>query len=168
MVTSSASFAHDCFEAALFPDVSDLLKVTYANNEKNGESLKLHVVLPRDEYVTKPEKPFVKYDTQDLLLDTGSVGLILASKNHLSEDKFKHLVGGALITYGATEAAKIYFRNSDYAKLKSILTGVGATLLLGILKEARDKQGFGTPDINDVLYTSLGGALISVRFSINF
>lgn len=164
---SSFVQAQECQEA-LNENISDLMKVSHVNNEHNGRPLQLNIEFSKNDLRKESFRPSFDYNVKDLALDAGVFGTIMASKSHLPDDKFKHVVAGALITYGATEVAKIYFRNSDHAKLKAILTGVGVTALVGILKEVRDKQGYGTPEAKDAYYTSLGGALVSIRYSVKF
>jgi hypothetical protein len=148
-------------------DFTDILKVVQTNNQYNSDPILLNIEFLRKNHVPK-KNSYSSYDFKDLSLDAGVLGIVGLSKSHLPDDKFKHVLAGALITYGATEIAKIYFKNSDRAKLKAILTGVAVTALVGIGKELRDKQGHGTPDANDALYTSLGGALVSIRYQIKF
>ena len=148
-------------------EVHELLKVNNAHNEKVAIPLIVEIDRKHLRELINREHKF-NYSAQNAALDTGVGSVIMASKNHMDDDKFKHLVVGALIGYGVTEVAKVYFKNSNQVQLKSILAGVGAAALIGLAKEIRDKQGYGTPDIKDFYYTAAGGALVSVRYSIKF
>lgn len=162
LVFTSVSFAQEessCEEQAPIP--SEILKLAPVD---------VHIVLGQSSEALlpkmKPKSTF--YGVKDLALDATMVGGIIASKPYMPEDKFKHLVAGAGIAYATTTIAKIYFRGQNHAQLKAVLAGFTAATLIGIAKELRDRKGYGTPDVKDAVVTSLGGAIVSVRFSINF
>ncbi len=118
--------------------------------------------------IDKIEDHSIRYDLQDLLLDTSMAGIIIASKSRMEDDKYKHFVAGAVIGYTSTQISKLLFKNDKYKKLKSILVGVLMASAAAGLKEYRDAQGFGTPETKDVLYTIMGSGLSAIRFVIKF
>lgn len=158
----------DCLGQEHDGEYSDLLAVVQENNRQNSKPLNLDVSFLGKEITTDKSLDSINYSTTDLALDAGITGIVLSSQGHLPDDKFKHVAAGALISYGATNIARIYFKNDEKAKIKSILAGIGAATLIGILKELVDKNGSGTYDKKDAYYTILGGTLVSIRYTAKF
>lgn len=137
-------------------NIRDISRAIRANNDQ-----KLKVV----EVDIFPEKIKSSIDKEQMFK---SAILIGNSKDRLAPDKYKHVVGGAVISYGTKEVAKIYFKDDFNAELKSTIAGVVASSLVGILKEVRDSRGYGNVEAKDAFATSLGGALVAVRYNYKF
>ncbi len=78
-------------------------------------------------------------------------------------DKRKHAIYGTLIGYGAKKICENFiFKKNN--KITCALTGAGAALLAGIVKELYDSTGRGNVDAMDAVYTFVPGALISFSY----
>ncbi len=92
------------------------------------------------------------------------IASILHTAFQAEKDKQKHAIIGALISAGTTKLCQKVF-NGKNKNLVCALTGAGAALIAGILKEYRDSKGHGTVDAKDAIYTFVPGALISFKLS---
>lgn len=84
---------------------------------------------------------------------------------HAPDDKKKHALAGILVGAGVTKICQKVFNKSDNS-MTCALSGAGAALLAGVLKEVYDAQGYGQVDAYDAIYTVVPGALISFKFQI--
>ncbi len=86
----------------------------------------------------------------------------------LEQDKQKHIALSAGIGISATALAKHYGSN----KFEAFMIGVGVALLVGIAKEAYDRNHPNhSEDVNDIYADTLGGvagSAISSQFSWKF
>ena len=80
----------------------------------------------------------------------------------IQPDKVKHFVAGAVI--GGTTQFLTYKATGN--KNTAFFVGLGASTLAGVAKELYDKQGHGTPDIKDAVWTSIGGLTSRVTLRI--
>ena len=79
------------------------------------------------------------------------------------DDKKKHALAGLLIGAGVTRICKkVFMKGQD--SMTCALSGAGAALLAGVLKEVYDGHGHGHVDAYDAIYTVIPGALISFKF----
>ena len=163
----SQAWAQDCWDEVQ-SEFYELNQISQKFALEKGKPLEVLVEFEEKKFNPPKTEHYSRFSFDHLALDAGVVAGVMVSKNFLPKDKFQHVAAGALISYGATEIAKIFFKNQDHAKLKSILTGVATATIVGIAKELRDRKGHGTPDVKDALATSIGGALVSIRYSIKF
>ena len=84
------------------------------------------------------------------------------SFTQIQPDKVKHFVAGAVI--GGTTQFLTYKATGN--KNTAFFVGLGASTLAGVAKELYDKQGHGTPDIKDAVWTSIGGLTSRVTLRI--
>lgn len=138
-------------------NIKDISKAIRANNDQKFKVVEVDIF-------PKKIRDYGE-DTRQML---NSAVLIQNSKDHLAPDKYKHVVGGAIISYGTQEVARIYFKDDVNAELKSTVAGIVASTLTGILKEVRDSRGYGNVEAKDAIATSLGGALVAVRYNYKF
>lgn len=163
----SQAWAQDCWYEVQ-SEFYELNQISQKFALEKGKPIEVLVEFEEKKFNPPKAEHSSRFSLEHLALDAGVISGVMVSKNFLPEDKFQHFASGVLIGYGATEIAKIFFKNQDHAQLKSILTGVAAATIVGIAKELRDRNGHGTPDFKDALATSLGGALVSIRYSIKF
>lgn len=91
--------------------------------------------------------------------------LLHSSANaQIQTDKVMHFGAGALIS--ATTTAITYKLTDN--KTASMLCGFGMATLAGIGKEVYDKKtGKGVADINDAIWTSIGGGIgVTIVFTL--
>jgi len=92
------------------------------------------------------------------------VAAVLHTYFQAESDKKKHFLAGALIAAGTTKLCeKIIDGGKD--SVVCALSGAGAALIAGLLKEAYDSTGRGNVDAMDAVYTFVPGALVSFRLS---
>lgn len=84
------------------------------------------------------------------------------SFTQIQPDKVKHFVAGAVI--GGTTQYLTYKATNN--KKTALFVGLGVSTLAGVTKELYDKQGHGTPDVKDAVWTSLGGLSSCVTLRI--
>ncbi len=137
-------------------NLKDISHVIRANNDQKIKVVEVDI-FPEKIKSTKDSEQFIK-----------SAFVIGSLKNNIAADKYKHVVGGAVISYGTKEVAKIYFKDDSHTELKSTVAGVVASSLVGILKEVVDSRGYGNVEAKDALATSLGGGLVAVRYHYKF
>jgi hypothetical protein len=138
-------------------NIEDISKAIRANNDQQLKVVEVDIYPAKIRDYSEDTKQLFK-----------SAVLIGNSKDHLAPDKYKHVVGGAIISYGTKEVARLYFKDDLNAELKSTIAGIVASTLTGILKEVRDSRGYGNVEAKDAIATSLGGALVAVRYNYKF
>ena len=80
----------------------------------------------------------------------------------IQPDKVKHFVAGAVIGGGAQYLTYKATGNKNTA----FFVGLGVSTLAGVAKELYDKQGHGTTDVKDAMWTSIGGLSSCVTLRI--
>lgn len=74
------------------------------------------------------------------------------------QDKLRHALAGYMVGNVTTGTLLLILPDdTKNRKLLSALSGLGASVLVGVGKEVRDTQGYGTPDKMDAVVTALGG-----------
>ncbi len=110
--------------------------------------------------------PFISVVT----LSTVPASLLAVKEIPQYKDKYRHFFAGYLVGASASGVYSLYIRDKDvkHPVLKSILVGIGSSLVVGMGKELYDKvSGKGTPDLNDAWATGLGGIGGSVTINIS-
>lgn len=109
------------------------------------------------------------------VLNTAVSGLALYGVHHYSPhqnllpvDKMQHVLVGYAIGNLSTQIASLLLpKNTKNKKWIETLIGFGSAFIIADLKELRDLQGYGTPDVLDAAATSLGGAAGAIVFNID-
>jgi hypothetical protein len=84
------------------------------------------------------------------------------------DDKMKHLFAGFFIGDATNLALQLLIpENTPHRRLIATLSGFGMAAVTGVVKELRDRQGYGTPDPKDALATAVGGALGTISMSFD-
>lgn len=110
------------------------------------------------------DQSFLNNPNFQTAVNVSLIASILHTAFQAEKDKQKHAIIGALISAGTTKLCQKVF-NGKNKNLVCALTGAGAALIAGILKEYRDSKGHGTVDAKDAIYTFVPGALISFKLS---
>jgi len=83
----------------------------------------------------------------------------------MQKDKKLHLMAGFLISIFFSMFLYFVFRNV-FSSWKFFENGIGSgfagavvATIAGIVKEVRDSQGYGTPEVADFMFTVLGGCI---------
>ena len=85
-----------------------------------------------------------------------------------ADDKMKHLFAGFLIGDVTNLTLQLLIpENVPHRRLIAALSGFGMATVTGVVKELRDRQGYGTPDPKDALATAIGGAVGTLTMSFN-
>lgn len=82
------------------------------------------------------------------------------------QDKVRHALAGYVVGNVTTGTMQLLLpKNTPNRRLFAALTGVGASMLVGIGKELWDKAGHGTPSADDAMATIAGGLGGSITLS---
>jgi hypothetical protein len=108
-------------------------------------------------------------EQQEQLVDAASrVSIIVKSRDHIAHDKFLHFAVGAGISEVTRHSVRGYLPEGAEGDRMAAVIAFGVTTAIGIAKEVRDMQGFGTPEVADAVWTSAGSGLTLMRLRYRF
>lgn len=96
------------------------------------------------------------------------VGILVHSRNQLAHDKHLHFVVGAGISEVTRHSVRGFLPEGREGDRLASAIAFGVTTAVGIAKEIRDLQGFGTPEVADAVWTSAGSGLTLMRLRNEF
>jgi hypothetical protein len=96
------------------------------------------------------------------------LGILIRSRDMIDHDKFLHFTVGAGISEITRHSVRGYLPPGREGDRMAGLIAFGVTSAIGIAKEIRDAQGFGTPEVADAVWTSAGSGLTLMRFHYEF
>jgi len=108
------------------------------------------------------------YDSTDFALDLNIATLFITADGVSERDKYKHLLVGSLISIGSVYSTKLilWLRGKDTdLGWRSRLVSLSLATVAALGKEYYDSLGNGQVEARDVIYTILGGAVFSYRFT---
>lgn len=144
--------------------IRDITRVFFMNEVTPAPSFD---VVPLNESFVSLTVKDQKYTFKKALLDAAILASFPLARDQFPRDKFYHYTAGASAALVANRICYgIVFKKNKHRKLFSNLCGLGSAALAGGLKELYDSKTGGTVEFNDFAATTLGGAVVTLRFTL--
>lgn len=98
-----------------------------------------------------------------MILMIAMLSQLSAQPLYEQDDKQIHFVASALMASTVTA----YFMNRGYSKTEALIYGFGASMLVGVAKEAYGQHSYGGASADDI-YADIAGAGVGSILSMQF